>query len=81
MSESLSDAEWRAEQERRFRRQMDDLERGWERGRQRVPGFIPGDVWKLWPTLLLASVIGGLVAFGVSELLAHYLSLAATACR
>ena len=81
MSESLSDAEWRAEQERRFRRQMDDLERGWERGRQRVPGFIAGDVWKLWPTLLLASVIGGLVAFGVSELLAHHLSLAATACR
>ena len=80
MSENLSNAEWQAEQERRFRRQMDALERSWERSRRRVLGFIPGDVWALWPTLIVTSAIGGLAEFGISELLAHHLSLTA-ACR
>ena len=47
---------------------------------RRVLRFIPGDVWEMWPTLIVTSTIGGLLGFGVSELLAHHLSLA-TVCQ
>ncbi|WP_428391576.1 hypothetical protein [Lichenicoccus sp.] len=98
MSENLSDAEWQAEQTRRYRSAVDDIDRRlqengrWlddqnrrmlarqERSDRRVLGFIPSDLWDLWPTLILASVIGGLLGFGVSELLVHHLDLVGS-CR
>ena len=51
-----------------------------QRQDRRVLGFIPGALWELWPTLLVAILLGSLTEFGVSELLVHHLSLAA-ACR
>ena len=80
MSENLSDAEWRAEQTRRYRRQMDDLDRQWERSRRRVLGFIPGELWDMWPMILVGSVAGGLLGVGILELLVHHLELIG-ACR
>lgn len=50
-----------------------------ERQERRMLGFIPGDLCELWPTLLVASVLGALGS-GMGELLVHHIDLVA-ACR
>ena len=81
MSESLNHIDRRLEENKRWLDEQNErMQLEQKRRNQHVLDLSPSDLWHLWPTLLMASVIGGLTEFGVSELLAHHLSLAA-ACR